>query len=113
MTARRRLQNVRLEEERWNKIDAENQSEAEKQQRLMERGAPRNESSVPYNPLTLQYRETKAGEQLRYMDDTTRYRAAVRAENLRIQQTREGFNPITGQAYDSVQLPPKPTAPYQ
>merc|ERR1712232_902110 len=104
----RRFQNALMEEERWKRIDSEFADDQRKQERLMERGAPRNVSSVPYDPLTLQYRETKEGELLRYSDNQIRYRAALRAEHLRKLQTKEGFNPITGEASRTVSLPPEP-----
>lgn len=74
-TEHRRLENIRAEEARWKRIEAEFAAERARQCRLMRSGAPSNESSVPYNPLTLQYAPSRAGEELKFRDEQIRYRA--------------------------------------
>lgn len=98
---RRRYHLAAAEEERWGKIEGEWAVEEARQTARLGRGVPSNKSSVPYNPLTLQYADTPDGEQLKLSDDQIRHRAALRAERLRLHQTKEGINPITGEA-----LPP-------
>ena len=74
-TEHRRMEKIKSEEARWKRIDAEFAAERARQRRLMRSGAPSNESSVPYNPLTLQYAPSHAGEELKYQDEQIRYRA--------------------------------------
>ncbi len=108
---RKRYEWASAEENRWKQIEQEYAAEEAKQAIKMNRGAPRNMSSVPYNPLTLQYEESEAGDKLRYTDDQIRFRAALRAERLRSHETKHGFNPITGQETERINLPPEPKWP--
>ena len=47
-----------------------------------------NKTSMPYDPITLQYGEGKDGQCLRYSDESLRYRAAMRAVSSRARVTR-------------------------
>lgn len=105
---RRRYELVMHEEARWDGIEKEYARMEEKEDRRKARGVPRNQSSVPYNPMTLEYEDSVQGDQLRYSDELIRYRAALRAEQLRCQQTKEGYNLITGEPASPVKLPPQP-----
>jgi len=104
---RKRYELALEEEQRWNRIDNEHLTEEQKQTARQAKGAPRNESSVPYDPLTLQYRESAAGDSLRCSDEHIRYRAALRAKMLQEKDSRETHNPITGERKPEFQLPPK------
>ena len=65
---------------------------------------------VPYDPLTLQYNDSHDGEKLRYADDMVRYRARVRAQNMKAQgDTRTGYNIINGIAHNDAPLAPPPS----
>ncbi|GBG26673.1 Hypothetical Protein FCC1311_028942 [Hondaea fermentalgiana] len=107
----RRAKAVSAEEERWRKINQERAEQAAREAARKSRAVPRNGNSVPYNPLTLQYEESDAGEMLKFTDEKIRYRAALRAERLRHHEAKEGFNPITGEATRGVQLPRQPQPP--
>ena len=41
-----------------------------------------NKTSVPYNPISLEYDAGCDGDRLRFSDDTLRYRSALRADHL-------------------------------
>jgi len=105
---RKRGELMAKEEERWKKVHDEWARAEAREKARMERGVPSNTSSVPYDPITLQYEPTEAGERLRYADNQIRYRSSLRAENLRRHQTSEDFNPITGAPLRRVPLPSKP-----
>ena len=85
--------------------------EEERELQRRQVGAPRNASSVPYDPLTLAYAESTEGEILRYADDQIRYRAALRAQHLDLLQSADGYDPVTGQPRRQLHLPPKPELP--
>ena len=70
-----------------------------------------NKTSMPYDPITLQYGEGKDGQCLRYSDESLRYRAAMRAANLQQRTNVAGFNPITGEETARVPVPEKPVLP--
>mmetsp|Transcript_2966 Transcript_2966/g.5676 ORF Transcript_2966/g.5676 Transcript_2966/m.5676 type:complete len:231 (-) Transcript_2966:64-756(-) len=106
-----RIKRAENEEQRWKKIeDSKVQEERywETQRELGVKSA-KNKSCVPYDPLTLQYHDTHDGEKLRYADDMVRYRAKVRAQNMRRQgDTRSGYNIINGIAHTNDPLPGAP-----
>jgi hypothetical protein len=67
-----------------------------------------NLSSVPYNPITLKYNDSRDGMLLKHADDSVKYRAAIRAQNLQGRMAASGFNPITGDPIHLMNLPPRP-----
>ena len=103
------------EEDRWSKIDSEHTNDEEKWRYLREESdkAKRNVSSVPYDPITLKYNDNQDGLRLRYADDTIRYRAALRAQNLQSRMTADGFNPVTGNALPPPVLPERPVPSWE
>mmetsp|Transcript_6894 Transcript_6894/g.16429 ORF Transcript_6894/g.16429 Transcript_6894/m.16429 type:complete len:225 (-) Transcript_6894:71-745(-) len=109
----RREANAAREGERWARIDAAARNEAERWDEIRETGerAKRNKSSVPYNPLTLEYHESHEGLKLRYADDLVRYRAAQRAYTLQSHDVSTDYNPISGGALAKPTPPARPPAP--
>jgi hypothetical protein len=73
--------------------------EQEKVDRMRASGmkSRRNHPSVPYNPITLEYNASKEGAQLKFQDDSVKYRAAIRSQNLGSHSTCTNYNPITGE----------------
>lgn len=110
ITHKRRELNALREEDRWARMDRDAKEDEEKWHKLREDGekARRNKSSVPYNPLTLQYHDTEDGTRLKYSDDLIKYRAAQRAQNLQKKNVSTDYNPITG---DDVVRSPEPKRP--
>lgn len=94
-----RLQDERLMAERYR----------QRMDYLQQRGSPKNQSGVPYDPLTLEYDETVAGKQLEFEDKKTIYRARLRAKRLHFEQNRNGYNPITGEKAIETPIPKEPT----
>ena len=109
ITARRHANALR-EEERWNQIDKANQKEEQKWEYMRTHGAKaqRNNSSVPYDPITLKYHDSHEGEKLQYTDDMIRYRAGIRSNYLYQHSQGDGHNPLTGQASVGPKIPAKP-----
>ena len=109
----KRLQLAEREEARWSQIDNRQINEDEKWNELRQKGekAKRNNSSVPYNPITLKYNETADGEKLRYADQAIKYRAAIRAQMLQSRMSADGYNPVTGKEMPLMNLPAAPVAP--
>jgi len=108
---RRRFEQAMAEEERWRDIDSQWAAAEARESSRKAVGAPRNKSSVPYNPLTLRYEDSADGDMLRFTDDQIRFRAAQRAERLRAHQSKDGYNPVTGDPATSVRVPPAPQPP--
>ena len=54
-----------------------------------------NMNGLPYNPVTLTYLNSNAGQKLKNFDDDAKVRAFIRAQNL---DTRNncGHNPLNG-----------------
>ena len=98
------------EEIRWGDIDESQMTEQQKWEHIRELGERnrRNTSSVPYDPITLGYHDNQDGDKLRHTDDMIRYRAAMRAQQLRKKNTC-GFDPITGDPGKFSGTPTKPT----
>eukprot|EP00924_Labyrinthula_sp_SR-Ha-C_P015908 snap_masked-scaffold_4-processed-gene-12.17-mRNA-1 protein AED:1.00 eAED:1.00 QI:0/0/0/0/1/1/2/0/176 len=81
---------------------------------LQKKGSPKNNPSVPYNPLTLEYDNSPQGRRLKYEDEKTIYRAKLRSKKIYFEANRNGYNPINGESvkyrFDTkgVQPPTKP-----
>jgi hypothetical protein len=75
--------------------------------------AAANRSGQPLNPLTQAYDPSPEGTTLRFVDDVTKHRAAVRAATL-YQRSSGNGNPLTGEAPPraavAVPAPPAPAA---
>jgi len=108
----KREKNLIREENRWRRVDEEFNVKLEKQANLAN-GAKgsQNHSSIAYDPITLEYHVTPAGQKQKYEDDLTRFRAGVRTEKLHRQNSGSGYNPITGEDLRAPVLPPKPRYP--
>ncbi|EKX50258.1 hypothetical protein GUITHDRAFT_135420 [Guillardia theta CCMP2712] len=123
----KRERNLTREENRWKRADEEFNEKLERQA-SMANGAKgsQNHSSIAYDPITLEYHETPAGQKQKYEDDLTRFRAGVRTEKLHRQNSGSGYNPITvsvtlpesekltskqGEDLRAPVLPPKPRYP--
>jgi len=105
----KRSQATDREDKRWRQIEESKKVDEERWDQLREDGskARRNNSSVPYNPLTLHYNDGKDGDRLRWQDDDIKYRAALRADNLNKHDTA-GYNPINGENSYQINVPPQP-----
>eukprot|EP00960_Hanusia_phi_P058933 764022-Hanusia_phi.AAC.3 len=112
----KREKNLIREENRWRRVDevgvtVEFNVKLEKQANLANgakvwerellhdvterRQGSQNHSSIAYDPITLEYHVTPAGQKQKYEDDLTRFRAGVRTEKLHRQNSGSGYNPIT------------------
>ncbi|MCO5568308.1 hypothetical protein L7F22_022007 [Adiantum nelumboides] len=72
-----------------------------------------NRTSVPYDPITLQYHDGYEGQRAKYMDDAARWRAAMRA--IRIYKKMNGdksYDVISWKKLPSLTHPEKPTPPF-
>ena len=87
------------DEARWEALEQQRTAEEDKHNRWRAEGvkSQRNASSVPFDPITLEYYKTTAGNQLRNQDDRIKQRAHLRSENLHNHSHRSGINPITGE----------------
>jgi hypothetical protein len=108
--SRRREASAVREENRWSQIDRAAKEDEERWHRYREHGgkAQRNKSSVPFHPITLKYNDGKDGTRLKQHDQVVKYRAGLRAQNLHRRNNAAGFNPVTGQDYPALVLPPNP-----
>ena len=111
--AQMKRQQIELQKQREENKKVEQARYMQRMKYLQQKGSPKNESSVPYDPLTLQYNDSYAGRKLKYEDDKVKYRAKLRSRKLYYEQNRNGFNPVTGEAAQSAPLPSKPVKPVE
>lgn len=109
----RREREAEREEERWKRMEEEKAKEEERVRELQRRGtkARRNKGSEPYDLVTQAYTADAAGARLRYQDDMTKYRAAMRAQFLQEKARGAEFDILSGTAQHLMDLPARPLAP--
>ena len=84
----------------------------ERQRALQETDkAKANQSSLPYDPITLMYDDGNDGERLKYYDDKTRWRAGMRAQNMQKHDMSTPYNPITGNPLTRLEVQARPKSP--
>ena len=79
---------------RWNDFD-----------RASSLKAKSNLNSLPYNPISLQTKESADGLQYEYEEGLMTYRAALRSKNLYGRYNANGYNPINGKELWDVKMP--------
>lgn len=108
----RRQERMDREEERFQVAEESRRLEAERQKALQNTDkAKANRSSLPYDPITLMYDDGHDGERLQYYDDKTRWRAALRAQNMQKHDMSTPYNPITGLPAPRLEVPNRPSSP--
>lgn len=109
---RRRNETFAREATRHDRRNAEAGRQQAAAQRLSERPvAKNNSSSVSYNPITLRYNDSNEGAELKFQDDSVRYRGAMRARNLYEKKSGQAFNIITGEDRNAERIVPVPNKP--
>ena len=73
--------------------------------------AKSNLNSLPYNPISLQTKDSADGLQYEYEEGLMTYRAALRSKNLYGRYNANGFNPINGTELWDVSMPERPMQP--
>ena len=93
----RRQKNFEREEARWTSLENEQSAEGNKMSHMQATGekCKKNQNSVSYDPITLKYHTTSAGQDLKYSDDIIKYRAAVRAKMMHSRSSGESCNIIS------------------
>mmetsp|Transcript_22452 Transcript_22452/g.75513 ORF Transcript_22452/g.75513 Transcript_22452/m.75513 type:complete len:212 (-) Transcript_22452:220-855(-) len=106
----RRTARAEREEQRWSAAQEEHEREERKLHHAREAGSmwKANKGSMPYDVISMKYHEDTSGQQLRYSDDMTRFRASHRAAHLHSKDNATGFNPITGEKAPRVQTLDRP-----
>ncbi len=109
MTEKRRADNLKREEDKWNSVEFKEAAEADRQRRLQEDPliGKKNVSGVPYNIVSLPYNDTYEGRKLKHSDEMVKYRGEVRKANLAY-KGHLGFNPIIGEQTLPIDAPHKP-----
>ena len=108
----RRQERLDREEERWQITEEARRLETERSFALQKTDkAKANKSSLPYDPLTLMYNDGNDGQRLKFYDDKTKHRAALRAQNMQQHDMSTPYNPITGLPQQKVAVPDRPMAP--
>ena len=113
--AARRLNTVRQEQDRWNRFDADASSEQEKWNKFRETSlkAKANLNSLPFDPITLQTKDSVDGVQYEYEEGLMDYRAALRSKNFYGKYNQNGFNPINGEKLWDSKMPSQPLTPQE
>lgn len=85
------------DERRWHDMSERAAAEEERIARFRATGykATKNQPSLPFNPITLQYRDDTKGVRLKYDDDMVKYRALLRTKNM-YERENSNYNPING-----------------
>ncbi|KAL4469373.1 hypothetical protein ABPG72_006009 [Tetrahymena utriculariae] len=93
-----RIEALERESKRWEQMENQVNKEQVKRQFQAEvlKAGKRNTNGMPFNPITLEYEKSNAGESLKKRDEMAKVRGYVRAENL---DTRSncGYNILTGE----------------
>ena len=112
ITHAKRVALAEREEKRWRAMEEEHIQEQRRQEEMRNRGlsSKANRTSMPYNPVSLEYGAGPEGDVLRYSDESIRYRSALRASHLQERQSSR-YNPITGLEQTRVQVPERPCPP--
>ena len=100
----------REKKERKSEIEEELDKRRDTEAREDPSCARSNKTSMPFNPINLQYCEGREGECLKYSDEALAYRNACRADHLQ-RRNNGGYDPITGEEMQRVQVPKPPQAP--
>jgi hypothetical protein len=95
---RRREETMVREEERWKRMEAESRAAELRVASLQTDGgkARRNKSGLPFDPVTLNYHASHDGDLLRFQDDSTKFRAALRTQTLQQKGRGVDYNVLTG-----------------
>ena len=109
----KRMQVMTEEQRRWQRDNAmADQSDQRWDEiRASSLKAKSNLNSLPYDPISLQTKESADGLQYEYEEGLMTYRAALRSKNLYGRYNANGFNPINGTELWDVQMPNRPMQP--
>ena len=101
------------EQQRWNADNTQADASDDRwdEIRASSLKAKSNLNSLPYNPISLQTKESADGLQYEYEEGLMTYRAALRSKNLYGRYNANGFNPINGQELWDVRMPDRPMQP--
>lgn len=107
---RMREQNIERDERRYRMMDEEAKKKKEYLDYLRDKTtkAKKNESGIPYDPVTLRYNDGYDGIVLKNEEENIKYRVGLRAQHLQFENNRNGYNPITGEPIRSVNIPQRP-----
>lgn len=113
---RNRADNYYRDKARWDHMEANAQrQEAHLQQaRDTGMGARSNKPSEHYNILTLDYAKDNEGQKLQFKDETSHYKAQMRAHTLYTKGHSVSHNIITGEMRQvPIPMPQRPVAPWE
>ena len=110
---KRRQDHERREESRFRRMDDEARAAEEHAQYLRDNPnkGRANQSSVPYDPVSMRYDDSLDGQRLKHKDQRARYAAKLRTNRLQAQTNRNGYNPITGEDVPNPANPARPETP--
>eukprot|EP00943_MAST-04B_sp_MAST-4B-sp1_P009119 g9119.t1 len=109
----KRMQVMSEEQRRWQKDNnmADQSDQRWDEIRASSLKAKSNLNSLPYDPISLQTKESADGLQYEYEEGLMTYRAALRSKNLYGRYNANGYNPINGTELWDVQMPNRPMQP--
>ena len=109
----KRMQVMTEEQRRWEKDNAmaDESDQRWNDIRASSLKAKSNLNSLPYNPISLQTKESADGLQYEYEEGLMTYRAALRSKNLYGRYNANGYNPINGKELWDVKMPDRPMQP--
>merc|ERR1711907_732653 len=109
----KRMQVMTEEQRRWEKDNAmaDESDQRWNDIRASSLKAKSNLNSLPYDPISLQTKESADGLQYEYEEGLMTYRAALRSKNLYGRYNANGYNPINGQELWDVKMPDRPMQP--
>lgn len=92
----RRDAGVRREEQRWDKMEKQEQAQMAIDANCAESRSKKNAGSIPYDMLTLKYHDTAEGGALLESDQHAKERQVARSHCMYDNANRTGYNPLTG-----------------
>merc|ERR1719324_280276 len=108
-TERRRARAFSREDARWRAIDAKDQAEVDRNERMQADPmiGRKNVKGQPFDIVNHAYDMTPQGKQLEHHDNMIKYRGHIRHAHLAV-RNHMGFNPITGEQTHPIRVPPPP-----
>lgn len=109
----KRMQVMSEEQRRWQKDNsmADQSDQRWDEIRASSLKAKSNLNSLPYDPISLQTKDSADGLQYEYEEGLMTYRAALRSKNLYGRYNANGYNPINGTELWDVKMPNRPMQP--
>lgn len=92
--------------QRWEYMDSQEKRDAERLKYMNEnyQTGKKNKGGAAYNPINLDYDNSKEGGVLRQRDEDSKVRALMRSKNIDV-RSNCGYNVLTGEDRGAIDIP--------